>query len=341
MLPFDLLTTWTPDAARKRLQKPRVPSRMRVAGRLDLANADWLTRLPQKLEAEAIDVSGCTKLSELPEKLKCVELRLRGSGVKCLPASLEVVRRIEATGCECLSAVGALRVTELVLRGCTALVRLSDGLRVRHLGLSGCSRVTDLPASIAKGLWDLDISECQSLVELPAGLVQLRTLNLRGCVNLRSLPDDIRVHSWIEVAGSGIEALPKSLQSTQVLWRGVRVSDRIAFNPETITVREILRETNLELRRVLLERVGMEWFCANARAQVVDCDCDPGGERRLLRVVLDGGEDEDVVCLEVRCPSTGRKYLLRVPPPTTSCAQAAAWLAGFNSARRYRPLVET
>jgi hypothetical protein len=207
--------------------------------------------------------------------------------------------------------------------------------------VSRCGRLASLPAGIANGLLDLDVSECQSLTELPPGLGQLRTLNLFGCANLQSLPDDIRVHGWVEMAGCGIEALPRSLQSAQVLWRGVRVSDRIVFNPETITVREILRETNAELRRVLLERVGMEWFCENARAQVVDNDVETGGERRLLRVVLDGGEDEDVVCLEVRCPSTGRKYLLRVPPQIASCAQAAAWLAGFNSARRYRPLVET
>jgi hypothetical protein len=151
----------------------------------------------------------------------------------------------------------------------------------------------------------------------------------------------MRIRGWIEVADSGIEALPQSLQSAQVVWRGVRVSDRIAFHPETITVREILRETNVELRRVLLERVGMEWFCANAQAQVVDSDFDSGGERRLLRVVFSGGEDEDVVCLEVRCPSTGRRYLLRVPPQSSSCERAAAWLAGFSSARLYRPVVET
>ena len=80
---------------------------------------------------------------------------------------------------------------------------------------------------------------------------------------------------------------------------------------------------------------------ANAEAQVVDSDSDPGGERRLLRIGFGGSEDEDIVCLEVRCPSTARKYLLRVPPQTTGCAQAAAWVAGFNSARQYRPLVET
>jgi hypothetical protein len=314
---------------------------MRVNGRLNLANASWLTHLPRKLEAEAIDVSDCESLSELPEKLKCSELTLQRTRVRSLPPGLEVSRRIDATGCEYLQTVGALRVPELILHGCTALVQLSDDLRVRHLDVSRCGRLTELPATTAKSLWDLDVSECPSLAELPRGLGQLRTLNLRGCTNLRELPSDTRVHGWIEVADSGIEALPQSLQSAQVVWRGVRVSDRIAFYPDTITVREILRETNVELRRVLLERVGMEWFCANAQAQVLDSDFDSGGERRLLRVVFGGGEEEDIVCLEVRCPSTGRKYLLRVPPQTTECARAAAWVAGFNSVRRYRPLAET
>src|SRR4029079_16957836 len=108
MFPFDLLTTWTPDDARKRLQNAGAPSRMRVTGRLNLANAGWLTRLPQKLEAEAIDVSGCARLSELPEKLNCAELALQWTLVKSLPASLEVSRRINAIGCQCLQTVGAL-----------------------------------------------------------------------------------------------------------------------------------------------------------------------------------------------------------------------------------------
>jgi hypothetical protein len=123
------------------------------------------------------------------------------------------------------------------------------------------------------------------------------------------------------------------------MWRAMRVAYRIAFHSETITVREILREPNVELRRVMLERVGREWFYENARPQVVDSDSDAGGMRRLLRVPF--GEGQDFVCLEVRCPSTGRKYLLRVPEQSSTCARAAAWLAGFNSARQYRPVVET
>src|SRR5690349_6310437 len=82
MWPFDLLTTWTPDGAWKRLQNARAPSRMRVTGRLNLANAGWLTYLPQKLETEAIDVSGCARMTELPEKLKCADLALQRTLVK-------------------------------------------------------------------------------------------------------------------------------------------------------------------------------------------------------------------------------------------------------------------
>jgi hypothetical protein len=117
------------------------------------------------------------------------------------------------------------------------------------------------------------------------------------------------------------------------------VPDRVAFCPETITVGEILSETNLELRRLLIERVGMEWIVANSEAETVNSDSDPGGPRRLLRISFENGPD--MCCLEVHCPSTGRKYVLQVPPRTETCAQAAAWVAGFENESFYRPVVET
>jgi hypothetical protein len=43
----------------------------------------------------------------------------------------------------------------------------------------------------------------------------------------------------------------------------------------------------------------------------------------------------------VACPSTGRRYALRVPPTMRSCRQAAAWTAGFDNPDLYRPLIET
>jgi hypothetical protein len=160
-----------------------------------------------------------------------------------------------------------------------------------------------------------------------------------NCPNLRDLPAGLRVSSWLDVGGSGVTRLPASLAGVRLRWRGVPVDERIAFRPETITVAEVLAERNAELRRVLLERFGFERFMREAGAAIVDQDRDPGGERQLLRLKLEG--DEDLVCVSVRCPSTGRHYLLRVPPTMQTCRQAVAWTAGFSDPDRYGPLVET
>jgi hypothetical protein len=125
----------------------------------------------------------------------------------------------------------------------------------------------------------------------------------------------------------------------QLRWRGVIVDERIAFYPETITAQQILEERNVERRRVLLERLGYERFLLEAQVQVLSQDQDAGGERRLLHVPLQN--DEPLVCLEVRCPSTDRRYLIRVPPTMCQCHQAAAWIAGFDNPDHYRPLIET
>ena len=117
------------------------------------------------------------------------------------------------------------------------------------------------------------------------------------------------------------------------------INERIAFHPERITVNEILSAANAELRRVLLERVGLDRFLSEAGAEVLDQDRDAGGERRLLRVPMSG--DEDLVCVLVHCPSTSRRYILRVPPTMKTCHQAIAWTAGFENPDDYSPLVET
>src|SRR5205823_146888 len=111
-----------------------------------------------------------------------------------------------------------------------------------------------------------------------------------------------------------------SLDGVEIRWRGVPINARIAFQSKTITASEVLDTPNAELRRVLLERMGYKAFMVQAEAQVLHKDRDPGGERRLLRVPLQG--DEDLVCLSVFCPSTGRQYIIRVPPTMKTCHQA-------------------
>ena len=339
MFPFDLFRRWSPERARERLKQGNPPRRMRVAGRLDLSNCTWLTELPRVLIADSIDVSNCRNLRALPLRVQCDELRVARTGIARLDRGLEVARLIEATGCRRLQQIDVRRVPELRLRDCEMIADLPEGLVVRRLDLAGCVNVARLPESMASKVWVLDLSGCRELAELPSGLTHLQTLSIRGCTKLTSLPDDIRVHSAIDVAESGLESLPYSLRSTRLLWHGMEVPDRIAFFPESITADEVLLERNAEFRRLLIERMGMERFIAESQAESIDADCDAGGARRLLRVLPRTGED--IVCLEVRCPSTGRRYLLRVPPSTNTCVRAAAWIAGFEHERDYRPFVET
>jgi len=339
MWPLSALFRWSSDAARRRILEGNAPRRMRVQGALNLANSPSLQSLPARLSATTIDVSSCRNLRTLPCRLKCQELNLSRTNIESLPCDIEVTTSINAAGCSRLRMLSELKIDSLILRGCVALERLPETLIVRNLDVSRCRRLEYVPDITALYVVNLDVSECPSLTALPERFGRLQTLNVSGCSGLRELPAGIRIRTSIDVAGSGLRELPWSLRSVRVLWHGVPVSDRVAFAPETITVDEILTERNAAMRQVLLERVGLEWFAERAQATIIDRDHDAGGERRLLRIPFDGGDD--IVCVQVKCPSTAKHYMLRVPPEMQTCQQAVAWTAGFNNPNSYRPLIET
>jgi hypothetical protein len=305
--------------ARKLILAGEAPEGLQVRGRLDLTNTG------------AID---------LPRGLRCYHLELRGSGIRALPEGLQVEYKLDLQDCRALEELPeGLKVGSLVLRGCTALRTLPEGLDIYFLDLQGCARLEGWPRRARIRIGRLNASGCTRLTSLPMGLRSLAQLDISNCPNLRELPEGLEISSWLDLGDSGVTPLPASLAEVRLRWRGVPVDQRIAFQPETITVAEILGERNAELRRVLLERFGFERFMAEAGAVVVDRDRDPGGERQLLRLKLEG--DEDLVCVSVSCPSTERRYLLRVPPTMRTCRQAVAWTAGFDDPELYRPLVET
>jgi hypothetical protein len=163
--------------------------------------------------------------------------------------------------------------------------------------------------------------------------MQLAQLNLAGCEQINTLPKSLQISSWSDVADTGIVKLENP--KTKLRWRGVSIEAQIAFQPESITSEEIIDTENLELRRVKLERMGYEQFVENVKAQVLDTDQDAGGRRKLLRVPFKN--NEDFVAVWVICPSTNSNYVLRVPPATKTCHQAAAWLAGFDNPNDYAP----
>lgn len=96
----------------------------------------------------------------------------------------------------------------------------------------------------------------------------------------------------------------------------------------------IREETNEELRRELIERWpgGMDGYLA-AQAEIIHSD-ETGD---LVRVAADG---DPISAVRVRCPSTGRQYMLRVPPEMASAREGVAWTFGLT-ADEYSPTFES
>jgi len=327
------------------LRSGTAPAGLRLPGRWDLSQSQFPgpVRLPPHVTADALNLRGHDDLVELPAGLQAYELLLGGTGVRRLPDDLRVQLRLDLTGCEHLELLPAgLQVTALNLARCTNLVALPEGLDVWSLDMTGCWAFQHWPESLRIRSGRLSLRGCTALRELPPDLHRLSALNVRECPNLTRLPEGLVVTGWIDIAHSGLtteDSLPAGLQRVQLRWGGVNIDRRIAFHPELLTVEEVLAERNAERRRVLLDRYGYARLLLDARAEIRDTDQDPGGVRQLFRLPLPG--DEDLVAMSCHCPSTGRQYIIRVPPETPTCRHAAAWIAGFDNPDDYQPLVET
>lgn len=310
---------YTSDEARVLVESGDAPTGMSVRGTLQFGEADEV---------------------RLPEGLRCDGLDLTGNAIEQLPEGLSVRFRLTLRNCRRLKRLPlGLKAGTLDLAGCTALEALPEDLEVSFLDISECRQLNSWPKSARLDIGRLRARNCTGLNQLPPWLKQIAQLDLVGCRNIRSIPDGLQVRSWIDLAGTGIERLPESCRTTPLRWRSAPIDERIAFRPNEITAAEVLSERNSEVRRAKLERMGFDRFLEQAEAKVLDSDRDVGGERRLFHVELQG--DEPLVCVSLICPSTARQYVIRVPPKTSSCRAAAAWIAGFDNADDYTPILET
>ncbi|WP_433516570.1 DUF6745 domain-containing protein [Nonomuraea sp. CA-143628] len=122
-------------------------------------------------------------------------------------------------------------------------------------------------------------------------------------------------------------------------WHGTHVTQAVI--DDTLTADEILRETNVEIRRCAIERRGWDRFITEARlAQVGPAVPDPGnpGQTLTLHEV-----PADIYATRVRvllCTNgtverdgTRRRFGLTVPADCADPLQAAAWTYGLTSAQ--------
>lgn len=307
---------------------------------LVLRNCPGLTRLPSGLLVGSLELSDCDELTDFPEDFWATRLLLRGCRRLQRPQSWLHVGAMRMERSHVVEFAGGLSVSDGVMEclDCRELERLPVR-RMRNLSLHGCSGLRQLPDRLEVDR--LDLTGCVGLGWQESALVEVRALNLADCMQLTSLPPWLDVSESIDVANTGLTELDDWHRHCRLLWRGVPVDETVAFHPERVKVSDVLSERNAERRRVMMERVGLERIFREVRSSVLDTDRDRGGKRELLNVRVNVVDSDDVRVLAVSCPSTGRRYFLRVPPWVATCRAAAAWIAGFNNPDDYQPVAES
>jgi hypothetical protein len=122
-------------------------------------------------------------------------------------------------------------------------------------------------------------------------------------------------------------------------WHGVRVESYVVDHPERITVADIEAETNMEVRRVKIERIGQVRYLVESGAQEVHKD-DYG---TLYRKDVPPAESLVMVKVVNATPEPDgsfKDYLLRVPPTMRTAREAVAWTFG-KTPDDYKPEQET
>ena len=120
---------------------------------------------------------------------------------------------------------------------------------------------------------------------------------------------------------------------------GVRVPADIIENPASITVDRIEKESNAEVRRVMIDRYGQDRYLLDSNAKVVHQD-DFGV---LYRKELKG--DEPIVMVKVvnstpEPDGSYKDYFLRVDPSCKTAKGAIAWTFGMTE-KEYCPAQES
>lgn len=139
---------------------------------------------------------------------------------------------------------------------------------------------------------------------------------LTGEIKIR--PDNYSVYeTW----------LPELIEITAVLY-GI-------FKTGKFEAKDIIGLPNAEIRRAVIEYVGLEKFIKKAKPEVLD----ESSFGKLVKINVPD-PDEDIVAVYVKDASTTRKYFLRVPPKIKTAREAVAWTFGFSE-DEYNPTVQT
>ncbi|MES2707331.1 MAG: hypothetical protein V4726_12085 [Verrucomicrobiota bacterium] len=284
-----------------------------------------------------------------------------------------------------------MRAPSLSIRACPELERIDGPWSGARITVADCPKLLRMVAPLEEMAF-LGLENCPALPALPKGLRfhgGPAELILRGCGALTALPSGMEARpaaaAPIPLVVEAVPWPPGQVPDYPFEWRlrvrNVLLDPATALHPDGIDPLGVLTHPNAEVRRVLLENLGMNLLLAKVPHTILDEDTDPGGSRRLIQFQLPVPKPESsatppslserageqvgkLICrlfgspapklppqpprltrpvsfLDCGCPSTGRRYLLAVPPTLRTCRGSAAWMAGFDKAADYAPLLET
>jgi hypothetical protein len=110
-------------------------------------------------------------------------------------------------------------------------------------------------------------------------------------------------------------------------WHGFKVTEQIIMRPETLTVEQVEKEANTEVRRVLIERMGVEKYLTQSGATLVDSDEKTSAPRVLFK---DKRNNQYMFCTD---GGTGKFFALSVPDNVKTCAEAHTAICGFDESK--------
>jgi hypothetical protein len=172
------------------------------------------------------------------------------------------------------------------------------------------------------------------------------TLVFGGAVHILERPLALRLDEQLRLHAEQGPALAYVDGTEAWALHGVVVPKHVVTEPERITVADIEAQRNAEVRRVMIERFGVERFVREGRAELVNSDETGRLWRWQQRWAGPGSRAwEPVVMVEVvnataELDGTFRTYFLRVPPNTRTAREAVAWTFGLEG-DAYGPRAET
>jgi len=134
-------------------------------------------------------------------------------------------------------------------------------------------------------------------------------------------PLHVRFDSAHELHAEGEPAIAFADGYSLYFHHGVKLPEKYGkVHPDLWQAEWLLSESNAELRRVLIERIGYDRICQQLQA----VELDSWQEYTLLKI--DKADVEPIYLLKMTCPSTGHIHALRVPPDVRSALEAIRWV---------------